>query len=434
MYPNLYYAFRDLFGIEIAGLRFVNSFGFFVALAFLIAAYILAKELKRKEREGFLYGEDVLIEVGKPASIGDLLLNFVLGFILGFKIVGLFLSDSSLTADPQLYIFSKQGNLPAGIILGLFFGGLKWLEKNKQKLKVPEKRTIRIWPHDRVGDLVIYAAIAGFLGAKIFHNLENLDEFRANWKEALFSFSGLTFYGGLICGTLAIIYYARKHKISVRHLADAIAPALLMAYAVGRIGCQVSGDGDWGIPNSAYITTPDSKVILADTATIQNQLRAHASIYTSNLHEDSLEQIEHAPLRAPSWLPVWMVAFQFPHNVINQGVPIQNCTDDDYCNHLPIPVYPTPFYETVMCLVLFAILWSVRKKMRIPGTVFALYLILNGIERFLIEKIRVNSRYDIFGFQPTQAEIISTLLVVTGVILYFLLRRRATSDTRPDSI
>ena len=434
MYPNLYYAFRDLFGVEISGLRFVNSFGFFVALAFLIAAYLLARELKRKEREGFLHGEDVVIEVGKPASLADLLLNFILGFILGYKIVGLFLSDSSLTADPQSFIFSKEGNLPAGIILGLFFAGIKWLEKNKQKLKVPEKRSIRIWPHDRVGDLVIYAAIAGFLGAKIFHNLENLDEFRANWKEALFSFSGLTFYGGLICGTIAIIYYARKHKISVRHLADAIAPALLMAYAVGRIGCQVSGDGDWGIPNSAYITTPDSKVVVADTSTVQKQLRANASYYKSSLHVDSLAELEHAALKAPSWLPIWMVAFQYPHNVINQGVPIQGCSDDNYCNHLPVPVYPTPFYETVMCLILFAVLWSIRKRLPIPGTVFAVYLIMNGIERFLVEKIRVNSRYDIFGFQPTQAEIISTCLVITGVILYFILQRRGKSDTKPQGI
>jgi hypothetical protein len=54
MYPNLYYAFRDIFGREWNGLRFINSFGFFVAIAFLVAAFILVLELKRKERAGLL--------------------------------------------------------------------------------------------------------------------------------------------------------------------------------------------------------------------------------------------------------------------------------------------------------------------------------------------------------------------------------------------
>jgi len=426
MYPNLYYAFRDLFGVEIQGLRFVNSFGFFVALAFLAAAYILTKELKRKERAALLHGEDVTIEVGKAASISDLLLNFILGFILGYKIIGLFLSDSDLTADPQLYIFSKEGNLAAGLILGLFFAGVKWWEKNKQRLKVPEKRIIRIWPHDRVGDIVIYAAIAGFLGAKVFHNLENWKDFSENPMEALLSFSGLTFYGGLICGTIAIIYYARKHKISVRHLADAIAPALLLAYAVGRIGCQVSGDGDWGILNSAYITTKESRVIAADTTTVNRQMMTHTVYYTKTFN--TIDQVEHTPVLAPSWLPVWMVAFHYPHNVINEGVPIHSCADKNYCNQLPVPVFPTPFYETVLCLVLFALLWALRKNLTVPGTVFAIYLVLNGIERFLIEKIRVNSRYDIYGFHPTQAEIISSLLIFTGIALFIILQRREHSN------
>ncbi|MEO8584116.1 MAG: diacylglyceryl transferase, partial [Flavitalea sp.] len=95
MYPNLYYAFRDLFGIEWTGLRFINSFGFFVAFAFLAAAYVLTRELKLKERAGLMVAEDTKIIVGKPASSGELFLNFILGFLLGYKIIGLFLSDNS---------------------------------------------------------------------------------------------------------------------------------------------------------------------------------------------------------------------------------------------------------------------------------------------------------------------------------------------------
>ncbi|WP_290707972.1 prolipoprotein diacylglyceryl transferase, partial [Flavihumibacter sp. CACIAM 22H1] len=368
---NLYFAFKDLFGIDLPGLRFINSFGFFVALAFLAAAWILTLELKRKSREGLLHSEETIITVGEPASIGELLTNFILGFLLGYKIIGAFVIGP---ADPQEFIFSSQGSVGAGLLLGLLFAGLKWREKQKQRLAKPEKRSIRIWPHDRVGDIVVFAALFGFAGAKIFHNLENWSEFTADPIGALLSFSGLTFYGGLICAAIAIIWYAKKHSIGIRHLCDAAAPSLMLAYGIGRIGCQVSGDGDWGIVNNS----PNPY----------------------------------------GWLPDWIWSYTYPHNVINAGVPIPGC-QGNYCNELPLPVYPTPFYETVACIVLFFLLWAVRKKITIPGRLFGLYLVVNGVERFFIEKIRVNTKYDIFGFHPTQAELISSLLVITGIGIWF---------------
>jgi len=424
MYPNLYYAFRDIFGLDLPGLRFVNSFGFFVALAFLAAAWVLTRELKRKERAGLLTGKEVKIMVGSPASITEMLLNFVLGFILGYKIIGLFLADKEQSADPQAFIFSGQGNLLVGLALGVLFAGLKWWEKNKQKLPKPEERIIRIWPHDRVGDIVIYAALFGFLGAKIFHNLENWNEFVKSPIEALLSFSGLTFYGGLICAAVAIYVYARRHNIGFKHLADAAAPGLLLAYAIGRIGCQVAGDGDWGILNSAYVTGPDSKAVLADTSTFNNTLEQHKNFYLKTFNVASLDQVHHKSVKAPSWLPDWMVAYSYPHNVINEGVSIPGCVDEQYCSHLPIPVFPTPFYETSVCLIFFFLLWAFRKRLQVPGSMFAVYLIVNGIERFLVEKIRVNTKYDIGGFHPTQAELISTGLVLTGLALYLYVNRK----------
>lgn len=427
MYPNLYYAFRDLFGIEATGLRFVNSFGFFVALSFLAAAWVLTHELKRKERAGLLSGQMVKIMVGKPAGAGDLLLNFILGFILGYKIVGLFLSNDPATEDPQAFIFSTAGNWPVGIILGLLFAGIKWWEKNRQKLEKPEVRDVRIWPHDRVGDLVIYAALFGFLGAKIFHNLENWNEFWASPIEALLSFSGLTFYGGLICAAVAIYFYARKHQIGFKHLCDAVAPGLMIAYAIGRIGCQVAGDGDWGILNSAYITTPESKVMLADTTQFNNTLQANNRFYLKTFQVQSLSEVHHKSVKAPSWLPDWMVAYHYPHNVINEGTPIAGCTDQQYCNQLPIPVFPTPFYESAVGFLLFLFLWSLRGRLKVPGTMFAVYLIVNGLERFFIEKIRVNTTYTILGFHPTQAELISAGLVIMGIVMYVILTRRKTT-------
>ncbi|OQP41024.1 diacylglyceryl transferase [Niastella yeongjuensis] len=425
MYPNLYYAFKDIFGSAPSGLRFINSFGFFVALSFLAAAYVLTIELKRKERTGLLTGQDVKMVVGKQASPGELLLNFLLGFLLGYKIIGLFISGNA-SGDPQQFIFSSEGNLPVGLGLGVLFAGLKWWEKHKQKLDKPEERTIRIWPHDRVGDLVIYAALFGFLGAKIFHNLENWNDFVANPVEALLSFSGLTFYGGLICAAVAIWFYTRKHKINFTLLCDAIAPALILAYSLGRIGCQVAGDGDWGVLNSAYVTEPGpkSKVVLADTATFQRTLQAHGNFYLRNFQVNNTSEIPHISVKAPGWLPNWLFAYTYPHNVVNEGAPIPGCTEEQYCNQLPIPVFPTPFYETIMAFLLFLLLWSLRKKLKAPGTLFGVYLIVNGIERFLIEQIRVNTKYSIFGFHPTQAEIIAVLLVIGGAALYFIMKKK----------
>lgn len=382
MYPNLYYAFRDLFGIEWPALRFINTFGFFVALAFILAAIVLAAELKRKSKQGLLQPTEIMVMVGKPASMTDLLLNFLLGFLLGYKILALFLLDKTATEDPQAFIFSSRGSWPAGIILGLFFAGLKWWEKRKQLLPKPEQRKIRVWPQDRVGEITIIALVLGLVGAKLFDIFENWSDFLKNPSSYLFSPAGLTFYGGLICAALGIWWYARKHKIGFWHLNDAAAPALMLAYGVGRIGCQVAGDGDWGIVNN------------------------HPKPFT--------------------WLPDWMWSFKYPHNVNEAGIPIPGCTDTKYCMQLPEGVFPTPFYETVVCLLLFLVIWSLRKKFTIPGTLFAFYLVLNGIERFFIEKIRVNVRLNIFGFEPTQAEVISTLLVITGLVLWYVLRRRNT--------
>jgi phosphatidylglycerol---prolipoprotein diacylglyceryl transferase len=424
MYPNLYYAFKDIFGVEWNWLRIFNSFGFFVALAFIAAAVVLTKELRRKEREGLLTYTEQTIMVGRAATIADLLINFILGFLLGYKIVGLFTSPEPIT-DPQVFVFSKEGNLPAGILLGLLLAGLKWWERNKQKLAKPEPRTVRIWPHDRVGDMVIFAAVFGFLGAKIFHNLENWDELVRNPIEALLSFSGLTFYGGLICAAVAISYYAKKHKIGFWHLGDAIAPALMIAYAVGRIGCQVAGDGDWGIINSAYVTTPPENVALADTAQFRSTLQANESFYTQQF--GSLDAVQHASVKAPGFLPDWMVAYSYPHNVINEGIKIPACVED-HCSILPLPVFPTPFYETVVSTIFFLLLMGMRKRLRTPGVLLGIYMILNGIERFLVEKIRVNTTYSIFGFHPTQAEIISFFLVMAGLAI-IIIRRRSAQKT-----
>jgi phosphatidylglycerol---prolipoprotein diacylglyceryl transferase len=426
MYPNLYYAFKDLFGINLPALRFINSFGFFVAISFLVAAALLSNELRRKSKAGLLHPTEEEVMVGQPAKPLDLLVNFILGFILGYKIIALFFLSSDATQDPQTYIFSGMGNWPLGIALGLLFAGLKWWEKRKHQLPKPEKRIIRIWPQDRVGEITIIALIFGLLGAKLFDIFENWGDFLQHPSSYILSPAGLTFYGGLICAGTAIILYARKYKISVRQLADALAPPLMIAYAIGRIGCHVAGDGDWGIYNSAYKSDGTTHVVAAAPSDFTDTVNQHRN-YFMNRYND-VAHVPHASFKNPGFLPDWFIAYTYPNNVNKDGIPINGC-NEQFCNQLPIPVFPTSLYELIACTILFFILWGLRKRMRPFGALFCLYLILNGIERFLIETIRVNNKLDIFGLHPTQAEVIAIGLILTGTVLWILLRKKYNSET-----
>jgi prolipoprotein diacylglyceryl transferase len=227
-----------------------------------------------------------------------------------------------------------------------------------------------------MSSLLLWAAVWGFAGAKLFNGLENWGEFMADPVGMLIGFSGLTFYGGLICGGAAVLYIAHKHGIKPLNMLDIGAAGMMLAYGLGRVGCQMSGDGDWGIPN----LTPKPGWL--------------------------------------SWAPDWMWSFKFPHNV-NEADPgnlIPNCVGK-FCNELKLPVYPTSFYESVICLLLFLFLWSIRNKIKAPGVLFGIYMILNGVERFFIELIRVNTRYNVAGISFTQAELISLIMVIGGIAL-----------------
>ncbi|MEP7106898.1 MAG: prolipoprotein diacylglyceryl transferase family protein [Ferruginibacter sp.] len=430
MYPNLYYVFKDWFGVEWEMLKILNTFGLMVAMGFVVAAIVIASELKRKEKEGLLFPREEFITVGKPATLIDLLVNFLVGFLFGFKLFG-FIFDKPAGISPQNYIFSAEGSVGGGLLLAIVLAGLKWWEKNKQKLKEPEQRSVRIWPHDRVGDIVIISLVFGILGAKLFDNLENWDDFIQHPIERIFSAGGLTFYGGLIAAGIAICVYAAKKGIKLIHLIDAITPAMLIAYAVGRIGCQVSGDGDWGVYNSAYITDANGKVAEAKAGDFRAGLERNrtyflegavidsgkmAPVIVTDRKSTSLETVPNKSVRALSYMPNWMVAYNYPQNVNNDGIIIPG-NYDDHNRVLPSPVFPTPFYETVVCTLLFLILWAFRKRIKVAGTISGIYFILNGLERYLIERIRVNNQYHILGIHPTQAEIIAFLLILTGITI-----------------
>lgn len=408
MYPNLYFALYDLFGIDWPFLKLVNSFGLLVALAFLAASKVLSSELKRKEKEGLVKGRTVKTVVGRPASASDLAGNALMGFIFGYKFVYLFVNAGELFNGqglPQEHIFSAKGSWFWGIVLAAAFAGWRYYEARKNQLPKPEERSTYLPAHTYTGNITLVAAIGGIVGAKFFHLFENPAEFMRFFKEpSLDSFlGGLTIYGGLIIGALAVYLYSRKIKIKFIHLCDATAPGLMLAYGIGRLGCQISGDGDWGIAN------PNPKPGWL------------------------------------SWLPDWAWSYNYPNNVNavfgprKGGYAGKMITENDpwpifegYGTYLDPGVYPTPLYETVMAVLIFVLLWSLRKRIKTPGILFGFYLIFNGIERFFIEKIRVNEEYILFGKGITQAEIISVLFFIAGVVMVYLLSKKArTSDGSP---
>lgn len=212
-------------------------------------------------------------------------------------------------------------------------------------------------PSILVGTITILAAVAGIVGAKLFTILGNPGQFLLDPAGMIFSTGGLTFYGGLLVAAGAIVWYLRRHALSVPRVADAAAPGLMLAYGIGRVGCHLAGDGDWGIP--------------ADLAA------------------------------KPDWFPTWLWAETYPNAII--GPPEQ-------------PVYPTSVYEAIAAAVLFGVLWAFRRHPFQAGWLFSLYLVFSSVERFLIEKIRVNPEYDLFGLTATQAEIISVVLFCVGVV------------------
>lgn len=376
MYPRISDFINDIFGTDIN--LPIQSYGFFLALAFLVAALLLSHELARKEKEGLIKSTIKKTLIGKPASISELIITFIISFIVGYKISGIFIHYDLMVANPQDFIFSSEGSFLWGVLIAIVFTIYQYYYKNKQKLSVPEWKEVEVHAKDQVWPIVFIAVLFGIIGAKIFHQLENLDEFMRDPIGSIMSFSGLTFYGGFITAAVAVVIYSKKHNIEWQHIADSVAPSLIMAYGIGRIGCQVSGDGDWGIVN--------------------NMLQ-------------------------PGWLsflPEWVWAYNYPHNILNQGITIAGCAGP-HCFQLAEPVFPTPIYETTISLIIFSVLWSIRKKLKVPGSLFAIYLMFNGAERFLIEKIRVNNIFDFLGMKVTQAEVISTLIFIIGLFLLVFL-------------
>ncbi|MCB0523852.1 MAG: prolipoprotein diacylglyceryl transferase [Saprospiraceae bacterium] len=380
MYPDLSYLFHDLFGTAPDNaLSMLKTFGFFLAIAFIVSAIVFNYELKRKARAGIYTPAMKTMTIGLPASNGELISNAIVGFILGGKGLYAFHHFDTFRHDPASVILSSKMDWLGAILGAVMLTAITYFDGQRRKLEKPETKEVPVYPHDRISEMTVIAAVSGILGAKIFDLFDNWDSFLQDPIGSLASGGGLAFLGGLVFGFIGVVYYIWKNNIPFFPTADAAAMAVTAGYGVGRIGCQLAGDGDWGIVNSAP---------------------------------------------KPGWmsfLPDWMWAYRFPHNVLNTeftdpvgSVPIEGCTWD-YNMQLSEPVYPTPFYEIMMMALIFGLLWALRKRLRIQGMLFFVYLGVIAIERFLIEKIRVNVVHDIMGMKMTQAEIISVILFLISV-------------------
>ncbi len=241
-------------------------------------------------------------------------------------------------------------------------------------------------PSALVWTMMLLAGGFGVAGSKLFHIIDNWDLFMRNPAAMIFSGSGLTIYGGLICAGIAIALYARKKGIHVGRLSDAIAPGLMLAYGIGRIGCYLSGDGDWGVCSS-----------LADK---------------------------------PAWLPGLLWSETFPRNMVGMDPVAFNLQVRNAECTLAAPdgVYPTMLYEFAMAAVLAGVLWLVRKHPFKAGWLISLYAVFAGLERLLIEQIRVNPQT--VG-DYAQAEVISVVFIIAGLVGLALLTRRMTETPVP---
>jgi phosphatidylglycerol:prolipoprotein diacylglycerol transferase len=214
-------------------------------------------------------------------------------------------------------------------------------------------------PGGIAGELAVSVALAGFIGARVFHILEHPQEFMAEPWGMIFSRSGFSMLGGVVFCAIAGALHVRRRGLPVRAVCDAVAPAAMLGYALGRIGCQISGDGDWGVAADLSLK--------------------------------------------PDWLPAWLWAQTYDNNIVGVAIP-------------PPGVYPTPIYETLLGLAAFGLLWMARKHPYRTGWLFALYLVLSGTERFFIEFIRVNPQLQVFGLPASQAQIVSLVLIALGLL------------------
>jgi len=230
---------------------------------------------------------------------------------------------------------------------------------------------------DIAWDMLAWIAIGGILGAKAYYLALNWEDLVRNPMGEIFSRGGLVWYGGLIGGVTAYYLQIRSRKLPTAVMYDATAPALAVAYAVGRLGCFLVGD-DYG----RYTTSPIGMAF---------------------------------PKGAPP-STAGNLRYQFGDTSIPASIP----------DSMVVTVHPTQLYEIGLALVMFVILWQVGKRLLRPGHLFALFLAMYAVERFLIEFVRAKGDRFVFGLSTSQ--VMSVLTLIAAAIVWYTQRNKPVWD------
>lgn len=220
---------------------------------------------------------------------------------------------------------------------------------------------------EKTWDLVFVAVLGGIVGARVYYLLLNWQDTLADPGGMLLSRGGLVWYGGFILATVLVIWQIRRQKLPLGTMADYVAPALAAGYAVGRMGCFLVGD-DYGRPTDSWV---------------------------------GIAFPEGAP---PTRVDILERSF---------GITVDPALIEKYGDI--VPVHPTQLYEVGMSTLIFFLLWRIRRHDRHPGWIFALWLALAGVERFIVEIFRAKD--DRFLGIFTIAQLISVGLIIAGLLL-----------------
>ena len=361
MYPDLSYFLNDFFNTPIDSWTSVfKTNGVFLAITFGVCSIMLKNEFKRRETIGLIK----YVNPSKSTQWAENIFLVTFSTITGYKMLFIALNLSSFKINARDMIISWEGNIYGGLFFMLCSIGTIYLNHIEAKTSKKENYLYQLSTH-----LTVFIIIIAMIFNKLFGMLEV--DFGGKTFYQIFNNSGTNFLGGLFGGILGGYIFCKLYKIPFHNLLDSIAPIMMLGYAIGRLGCHFPGDGCWGIDNAST---------------------------------------------KPNWfvLPDWLWSYNYPRNITNKGITMVDAAGA-YNKILEVPVFPTPLYEAIFGFIMFIILWRIRKKVIKSYLLFTYFLLSIGIERFLIEFIRINNKYHFAGLHLSQAQFISLFLILFSI-------------------